>query len=81
MLLVLSRFGGCHLFFSGGTNYSNTPVCWTGNTSEPGSPEFDADYVNRWARGWSSLEAAWAGCPVSCNADHFLVVTDVCLNL
>ena len=65
----------------GGTNYSNTPVCWTGNTGEPGSPEFDADYVNRWARGWSSLEAAWAGCPLGCSADYLLVVTDVCLNL
>jgi autotransporter-associated beta strand protein len=60
----------------GGTNYSSTPVCFAVHTSEPtygGCTQ--AEYFEGWARGWSSLEAAWAGRATGC----FLVVTDVCL--
>ena len=64
--------------FGGGSNgvpqYANTPICWTGATYEPylGGAE-GVDYLDRWARGWSTLEAAWAGR----NTEYFLAVTDI----
>jgi len=67
--------------FGSGSNdipdYANTPLCWVGYTSEPvgNGPVEDSDYFERWARGWSTLEAAWAG---GIN-QRFLVVSDVCL--
>ena len=60
----------------GGANYSNTPICFTVHTAEStlGGCE-NSSYFDRWARGWSSLEAAWTGQ----STHRFLVVTDVFL--
>jgi len=65
----------------GGTNYSNTPICFVGSTAEPGLGGCEgAAYFDRWARGWSTLESAWAGrndtAPGIC---RFMVVTDICI--
>jgi hypothetical protein len=60
----------------GGTNYGNTPICFVGSTEEPGEGGcVGAAYFDRWAKGWSTLEAAWAGRGTA----YFLVATDVCL--
>ena len=60
----------------GGTNYSNTPICFTVHTAEPRVAGCEnSSYFDRWARGWSSLEAAWTGQ----DTHRFLVVTDICL--
>ena len=60
----------------GGTNYSNTPICFVGSTSEPTLMGIeDVPYFDRWARGWSTIEAAWAGF----STQYFLAVTDICL--
>ena len=66
--------------------YANTPVCWVGHTGEPGFMEVGPTYFVRWAQGWNSLDAAWAGRADSEMGDDpqqnkFLVVTDVCLRL
>jgi hypothetical protein len=74
--------------FGSGSNgiadYANTPICWVGNTAEEGFVVSPA-YFDRWALGWSSLEAAWAGSPgISNGMDHapnYLVVSDICLEL
>ena len=58
----------------GGTNYSNTPIAWVGTSQEPGLGGVEGPaYMGAWARGFSSLEAAWAGDLVS----SFIAVTDI----
>jgi hypothetical protein len=66
----------------GGTNYRNTPICWVGSTAEPWLQGVEnANYFDRWAKGWSTLEAAWAGMGYSpTGASYILAVTDVCLD-
>lgn len=62
----------------GGTNYSNTPVCWAGHTSEPGQLQVGPQYFERWAQGWSCLEAAWARSGNwGSEFDQLLVVSDI----
>lgn len=57
----------------GGSNYSNTPVCFVGHTAEPYVAGVSSQhYARRWARGWTAAEAAWAGR----NTRHFLHVGD-----
>jgi hypothetical protein len=66
----------------GGTNYSNTPICWVGSTAEPGGKwSGNSAYFDRWAKGSSPLEAAWSSityAPGSSTA-YILAVTDVFL--
>ena len=66
--------------FGGGTDgiadYANTPICWIGTTAEPDlGGNGNSAYLDRWARGWSTLESAWAGR----DNNSFLAVTDICL--
>ncbi len=56
--------------------YANTPLCFVGSTYEPEITGIEgAAYFDRWAKGWSTLESAWAGR----QTPYFLAVTDVCL--
>jgi hypothetical protein len=59
----------------GGTDYSNTAICFVGYTSEPW-PGLqcvnNSNYAEFWARGWTTAEAAWA----SARTDKFLFVGD-----
>jgi hypothetical protein len=59
------------------TYYTNTPICFVGSTEEPGEAGCEGEaYFGRWAKGWSTLESAWAGRRTTA----FLAVTDVCLD-
>lgn len=68
--------------FGGNSNgisaYANTPICFVGSTHEPflGGNE-GAAYFDSWAKGWSTLESAWAGSRES--GPWLLAVTDVLL--
>ncbi len=72
--------------FGSGSNgiaeYANTPVCFVGSTAEPYLAGVEgAAYFDRWVKGWSTLEAAWAGRNDSAaGICHLLVVTDICLD-
>jgi autotransporter-associated beta strand protein len=56
--------------------YTNTPICLVGSTTEPGLPGNEGvAYFDQWARGFSTLEAAWAGRATP----YFVAVTDICL--
>ncbi len=64
----------------GGTSrdyYTNTPICFVGTTEEPFEDgcEGGADF-GCWARGYTTLESAWAGQ----RSPYYLAVTDVCLD-
>ncbi|MGA7698193.1 MAG: hypothetical protein WCB27_01180, partial [Thermoguttaceae bacterium] len=62
--------------FGSDNNYANTPICWVGSTHEPWlANNEDVAYFDRWARGWSTLESAWAGR----QTPYFVAVTDICL--
>ncbi len=55
--------------------YANTPLCFIGSTYEPWGACGGVSYFDRWAKGWSTLESAWAGR----DNNVFLAVTDICL--
>ena len=64
----------------GGTNYSNTPICFVGNTQEPLiSGCVWAPYFGDWSKGWSTSEAAWAGetATTVSQGNTFLVISDI----
>ena len=66
----------------GGTNYSNTPIAWIGDTTEPGVSGVGVAgiYFSAWAQGLTSLEATYAGMsppPYVDRSPHFTAVTDI----
>jgi autotransporter-associated beta strand protein len=54
--------------------YTSTPICFVGSTEEPYEEGCEGSaYFDRWAKGWSTLESAWAGQ----RTDAFVAVTDI----
>jgi hypothetical protein len=57
----------------GGTDYSNTAICFVGYTTESGLlGTNNSNYAEFWARGWTTAEAAWG----SARTTNFLFVGD-----
>jgi hypothetical protein len=76
-----SAFGGTTAAVTVGAGpeqyYTNTPICFVGSTEEPSSGVVNAQYFSAWAKGWTSVEAAWYGYSTAGSGGPIVAVTDL----